>query len=276
MCGKAQKGEEKGMNVWSSFLIAFSMYSRLPVPRTDWTKEHMRYVMCFFPLVGTVLGALFLGVWKLCGLLGLGTALTAVLLTLLPVAVTGGIHMDGLMDTMDALSSWQPMEKKLEILKDSRAGAFAVLSCGCYLLLAFGVYAEIVEKNRGMFQNFADSRALFVLAFGFTVSRALSGLSVLTFPCAKNSGLAASFSDAAVKRAGVGAMAAYLVCCLAGMLLLDVPCALCMFVAAGISFFYYKKMSQKEFGGITGDLAGFFLQICELAMTVGWLLGSRL
>ena len=124
------------MNVWSSFLIAFSMYSRLLVPRTDWTKEHMRYVMCFFPLVGTVLGALFLVLWKICELLGLGTALTAVLLTLLPVAVTGGIHMDGLMDTMDALSSWQPMEKKLEIMKDSRAGAYAVLSCGCYLLLS--------------------------------------------------------------------------------------------------------------------------------------------
>ena len=150
------------MNVWSSFLIAFSMYSRLPVPRTDWTKEHMRYVMCFFPLVGTVLGALFLILWEICELLGLGTALTAVLLTLLPVVVTGGIHMDGLMDTMDALSSWQPMEKKLEILKDSRAGAFAVLSCGCYLLLSCGLYAEILEKNGGMLQNLTDSRKLFV------------------------------------------------------------------------------------------------------------------
>ena len=83
------------MNVWSSFLIAFSMYSRLPVPRTDWTKEHMRYVMCFFPLVGTVLGALFLVLWKICELLGLGTALTAVLLTLLPVAVTRGVFLAG-------------------------------------------------------------------------------------------------------------------------------------------------------------------------------------
>ena len=264
------------MNIWSSFLIAFSMYSRLPVPRTDWTKEHMRYVMCFFPLVGTALGILFLGLWKLCGFLRLGTVLTAVLLILLPVAVTGGIHMDGFMDTMDALSSWQPMEKKLEILKDSRAGAFAVLSCGCYLLLDFGLYAEILEKNMGMPPNLTDSRKLFVLALGFTVSRALSGLSVLTFPCAKNSGLAASFSDAAVKRAGVGTMIGYLCCCLAGMLFLDAKCALCMGAAAAGCFFYYRWMSRKEFGGITGDLAGFFLQICELAMTAAWLVGSRL
>ena len=264
------------MNVWSSFLIAFSMYSRLPVPRTDWTKEHMRYVMCFFPLVGTVLGALFLVLWKLCSLLGLGNTLTAVLLTLLPVAVTGGIHMDGLMDTMDALSSWQPMEKKLEILKDSRAGAFAVLSCGCYLLLSFGLYAEILEKNGGMLQNLTDSRKLFVLALGFTVSRALSGLSVLTFPCAKNSGLAASFSDAAVKKTGIWAMAGYLLCCAAGMLWLDARCAACMWAAAAVCFFYYKRVSRKEFGGITGDLAGFFLQICELAMAAAWLVGSHL
>lgn len=188
------------------FSLHFPCIPGCLVPRTDWTRTYaVRDVL--FPPGGNGAGCLFLVLWKICELLGLGTALTAVLLTLLPVAVTGGIHMDGLMDTMDALSSWQPMEKKLEILKDSRAGAFAVLSCGCYLLLSCGLYAEILEKQMGAMQNFSDSRKLFVLALGFTVSRALSGLSVLTFPCAKNSGLAASFSDAAVKKTGIWAMA---------------------------------------------------------------------
>ena len=67
-----------------------------------------------------------------------------------------------------------------------------------------------------------------------------------------------------------------LLCCAAGMLWLDARCAACMWAAAAVCFFYYKRMSRKEFGGITGDLAGFFLQICELAMAAAWLVGSHL
>ena len=48
------------MNVWYSFLIAFAMYSRVPVPTIDWTKERMRYVFCFFPAIGIVCG---FGLW---------------------------------------------------------------------------------------------------------------------------------------------------------------------------------------------------------------------
>ena len=61
---------------------------------------------------------------------------------LLPVLVTGGIHMDGFLDTTDALSSWQPREKKLEILKDSHAGAFAIIMGCSYFVLALGVWVR--------------------------------------------------------------------------------------------------------------------------------------
>ena len=60
----------------------------------------------------------------------------------LPLLITGGIHMDGFMDTVDALASHQSRERKLEILKDSACGAFAVLYCGVYLLLSFALYYE--------------------------------------------------------------------------------------------------------------------------------------
>ena len=48
------------MNLIRSFFIAFSMYSKIPMPRTDWTKESMRYAMCFFPVIGAVIGACFI------------------------------------------------------------------------------------------------------------------------------------------------------------------------------------------------------------------------
>lgn len=110
-----------------SFCMALAMYSKLPVPQVEWREENMAYAMCFFPVVGACIGLLMFAVLALANLLALSRALTAALLTVLPLAVTGGIHMDGFCDVADALSSHAPKEKKLEIMKDPRAGAFAVI-----------------------------------------------------------------------------------------------------------------------------------------------------
>lgn len=117
------------MHVIRSLCIAFSTYSRIPVPQVAWTDENRKYSMCFFPLIGAVIGLLLWGWLALCDVLGFGALLRGAVGALLPILVTGGIHMDGFMDTSDALASWQPPEKRLEILKDSHVGAFAVLGC---------------------------------------------------------------------------------------------------------------------------------------------------
>lgn len=88
--------------IWNSFKIAFAMYSKIPMPRADWEKENMRYMMCFFPFVGIVIGALMVSWSFLSGKLGVGDSLRGVIYVLIPVLVTGGIHLDGLLDTADA------------------------------------------------------------------------------------------------------------------------------------------------------------------------------
>ena len=101
--------------LWNSFKIAFAMYSKIPMPRADWEKENMRYMMCFFPLIGVVIGAVMV-LWSQAACwLEAGTLLRSVGYVLIPVLVTGGIHLDGLLDTADALSSYQTRERKLEI-----------------------------------------------------------------------------------------------------------------------------------------------------------------
>lgn len=133
--------------LWNSFKIAFAMYSKIPMPQSDWTRENMRYIMCFFPLIGVIIGAL---TW-LWGNLGLSVAQSrlfyAAVLVLIPVFVTGGIHLDGLLDTSDALHSYQPRERKLEILKDSHAGAFAIITAVVYFLLYLGAYSELTCRD---------------------------------------------------------------------------------------------------------------------------------
>ena len=90
--------------------------------------------MCFFPLIGAIIGGLS-WMWGYWGIrLVNSRTFYAVALLLIPVMVTGGIHLDGLLDTSDALHSYQSRERKLEILKDSHAGAFAILTAVVYFL----------------------------------------------------------------------------------------------------------------------------------------------
>lgn len=76
-------------------------------------------------------------------LLGVPATIVAAVLVALPVAVTGGIHLDGLCDTSDALASWTPRERKLEIMHDPRAGAFGVIGVVMYLILQFSLFTAL-------------------------------------------------------------------------------------------------------------------------------------
>ena len=88
-------------DVLRSAAMAFLMFSVIPMPRVEWKKENMRYMLCCLPLVGAVIaGALY--VWMLLSReLGFGRVLYAAGLTLLPVLLSGGIHLDGFCDTAD-------------------------------------------------------------------------------------------------------------------------------------------------------------------------------
>lgn len=246
----------------NSFKIAFSMYSKIPMPQSEWSKENMRYVMCFFPLIGVVIGGLSYLWGCYGGNLAESRAFLTVILLLIPVAVSGGIHLDGLLDTSDALNSYQPKERKLEILKDSNAGAFAIIVGICYFLLYYGVYSEMT------------ARALPVVCMGFVLSRALGAFSIASFPMAKNTGLAAAFSDGAQKRTVRIWSVIYGLVSGTGMILYSPLIGGMAVLGALLEYVYYYRMSMKEFGGITGDLAGFHMQLCELAIALFAVVGQ--
>ena len=244
------------MNLIRSFFVAFSMYSKIPMPRTEWTKASMKYSMCFFPLIGAVIGGISILWMYLADRMGSGVIFRTAILILIPVLITGGIHLDGLLDTADALSSYKTMEEKLEILKDSHAGAFAIIIGICYFILDFGIWSE------------AQLDAVKVLAVGYVLSRALSGLAVVSFKLAKNTGLAATFSDMALKSRVRIVMCIYVIGCAAFMIWMQPVAGVAGVAGALVTFIFYRNMAYKKFGGITGDLAGFFLQICELVMAI--------
>lgn len=237
------------MTVLQTIAVAFAMFSALPVPQFEWNEKNMRYAMCAFPLIGLVCGVL----WCLCGVLPLPELARAAAFCLVPVAVTGGIHLDGYADTSDALSSYGDRKKKLEILKDSHCGAFAVIRLCCYFVAYFGLCGSV---------RFTP-RAGLCWTLALVLERGLSGLAVAAFPMAKNTGLAHTFATAA-DRESVQKILIVLSVLLAAALIALGGGALV--AAALLVLWRYHHVAVKEFGGITGDLAGWFLQKAEFWM----------
>lgn len=230
------------------------MYSKIPMPRIEWNESSMKYTMCFFPLVGAVIGAVIYAAGQLMLWRGAPKLLFAAVMCVIPIIITGGIHMDGYIDTADALSSYGDRKKRLEIMSDPHIGAFAVIWTAVYFVLSLGLWSAV------------DSGKLLAASFVFVISRALSGLGVVLFKPAKTSGLAAMFKNAAQKRVSAAVLLLWLAGAFTAAALLFYECAAAVAAAAAITFAAHYLNCRRNFGGITGDLAGAFLQTAELAM----------
>lgn len=247
--------------ILKSVCVAFSLYSKIPMPRFNWNSSDMKYHFVFFPFVGVFIGALEF-FWKILQeKFDFGAPLYLCVAVSIPLLVTGGIHLDGFMDTQDALSSYGSKQKKLEILEDPHLGAFSVIKTAVYFLLILGFGSEIKSFS-----------AILCVCFSFVFSRIFSALGVLFLKKAKSSGMAKTESENSSKKI-VGSILAFeflffsvlmifLLHKTGGMradflsifvfLSLALSCAICFFTA------------KKNFGGITGDIAGFFVCITEL------------
>lgn len=241
------------MTLLETIAVAFSMFSAVPMPQFAWNQRNMRYALCAFPLVGLVIGLFCWGAAALCDVLGLPNLLRGAVLCLIPVLVTGGIHLDGYSDTCDALASHASPEKKQEILKDPHVGSFAVIRLCGYFVLTFALWASL-----------PDYRPMPIL-LGFCLSRTQSGLAVASFPLAKNTGLAHTFAQAADKRRVRLVLISLDILLSLGLCLCGIS-GLLMALAAHLVLAYYHRMSRKQFCGLSGDLAGWFLQTAELWM----------
>lgn len=252
--------------LWRGLLTAFSMYSALPVPQVEWNADSMKYALCFFPLVGAAVGALC-GLWGwLCGIWGLSAFLYAGGMVLIPLLVTGGIHLDGFVDTSDGLHSHLEPARKLEIMKDPHIGAFGVIRCGMYLLALFALAGTLAETPRmGL-----------LYAAGFMTARGFSAFAIVTFPAAKNTGLARLFADAAQKMTVRVVGVLFVLLGFGVMMRLDIWAGLLAALGSVLLYGWFYRMSRREFGGITGDLAGYLVCLMELWFLAAAVLGGIL
>lgn len=248
----------------SGLLVAFGMYSALPLPQVEWKKNTMRYALGFLPLIGMIVGLAEFGWLYLARRIGLTGMLYAAGAVAIPIALTGGIHLDGFTDTCDALCSYGDREKRLEILKDPHIGAFGVMWLIVLLLIQIGLFAQLYETPQ---------LAALLLA-GYALARAFGGNMIVTQECAKDSGLAHLFAENADKKQVSYIMAGWIAACVCFQLCLGGMVGLFVFLLVLLYFVYHVRKCYKIFGGITGDLCGMCITICETLVLLVAVIGG--
>lgn len=241
------------------------MYSRFPVPKVEWKEENRRYALGFFPLVGAAVGGLLL-LWRyVCDELRAGQFIFSAGAVFLPVLVTGGIHLDGFCDVNDARASFAGRDKRLEIMSDPHIGSFAVIKLCLYFIIQTALFSQVT----GM-------KMTAVIAAGYVVSRALSGLTAVTFKSAKSSGTLQSFVRPAHRRITIAMQVCFILLSGTAMVFLCPIPGIAALTAALLVLAYHRYTAYRDFGGITGDLCGWFLQVCEIAMLTAAFISERI
>ncbi|MBQ9590021.1 MAG: adenosylcobinamide-GDP ribazoletransferase [Butyrivibrio sp.] len=244
------------MKILKSIAVAFSMYSRIPMPHFTWAGEDMKYHLIFFPWIGIVIASLEYLWMYVCKYFDIGKEPFALIAVVIPLLITGGFHVDGFMDTSDALSSWQEKDKRLEILKDPHIGAFSVINLLVAVLI---LLSAVLMMNKKSFCFWIVS---------FFIARTVSGISVIKIKNAKKDGLLNTESRTASTKVVFIFLLIELFIGFGYMLYLSAVLAVVQILAWGLFWGYFRKMALDKFGGITGDLAGWFVTVGEVIAAV--------
>jgi adenosylcobinamide-GDP ribazoletransferase len=256
------------MKFIKGFLINLQFFTAIPIKlELPMDKEHLRKAVQTFPLLGLFQGIIYAYIlFFLLEWTPFSHQTVAFILWLTTILITGGIHLDGWMDASDAYFSYQDKQKRLEIMKDPRMGAFGVISVIILLSCRFLFFYDITEKV-----NFLS---YILIATVPILSKSVMGMMLLTVKTAKNEGLGRMFQAAANPKVlwiyPVYIIAYLYIAFLLGIGFISIGI---LFLAALVSYLICRRNARKWFGGITGDVLGASVEGTELLlwMTV-WLL----
>jgi adenosylcobinamide-GDP ribazoletransferase len=246
---------------FASFLVSLRFLTRLPVPfvRTV-DPPRLKDAMAMFPVVGLLIGAMSGGALVLASMAGLPDLFCALFALGLMAMATGAFHEDGLADVADGFGGGVTREERLEIMRDSRIGAYGTLALIIAVLARASLLTVLLDLPPAailalMAGAAAFSRALMVDLLSTTRPARANGLAVLAGQPTRRTGLAAI---------AVGGLAAGL----AGYVFLSWIVALVALIAAGLALGAVRQLAMRKIGGQTGDVCGAAQVVAETAMLV--------
>lgn len=234
------------------FVTGFQFLTRIPiVSQSEWSVESFGRSVKFFPIIGGIIGLLLFGfVYVIQYLSGSRVPIHAIGIgvILFEIFLTGGLHCDGLMDTVDGVFSGRPREQMLEIMKDSRVGAFGAMAFSLLILVKYSLMMDIEFNLLPL--------ALLVMPI---VGRIAVVVGIVFYPYARANGLGKVFYECSHRQT----------LCVAGItaLLLVVPLgkiaiiSTVIGVAVAVAFCQYVN---KKLGGLTGDVYGAIVELTEV------------
>jgi adenosylcobinamide-GDP ribazoletransferase len=237
---------------FDDFAIATAVLTRLPVGAAAPADGSIAAAGWAFPLVGAGIGAVSAVAFFVAGIAGLADMPSALLAILAGVAITGAFHEDGLADTADGFGGGRGRDDKLAIMRDSRHGTFGIVAIAFSIGLRAAALATIgdpIHAGLALIAAHAASRG------------ALPPLMRLLRP-ARSDGLAAAAGRPS-HMVAIGAVAIGAVIALAVLGPLTGAVALAL---VGVTVALAAVLAQRQIGGYTGDVLGFFQQIGEIVM----------
>ncbi|AGL01343.1 adenosylcobinamide-GDP ribazoletransferase [Desulfoscipio gibsoniae] len=231
-----------------TFCFALQHLTRINIYKGDFDEAAFGRAAVFFPLVGLLLGVLLLSAQMLLSYI-FPVPLIAGMLVVLMVIMTGGMHLDGFMDTVDGVFSGRPRAMKLDIMRDSRVGAFGVLGLACLLLLKYNVFLTVAIPL--IYQ---------AILLASILSRWSMVYAIACFPYARKEGLGTLYNRYTGKRelfwaTGSTIIMVALVAWAAGLILL--------LAAWGWVHLMGSRLTG-DLGGLTGDIYGATAETTEL------------
>ena len=280
------------------FLLAVQFFTRIPVtgPLAEWvgfSPAMLRASAGHFPGVGVLVGLVAAGVYALLMALlpdaALSPVVAAVLSTVATALLTGGFHEDGLADLTDGLGGSSDKARALEIMKDSRVGAFGamalVLALGAKIAL-LGLLGSVEGTPNGwldgpwlesFFKAPVSGSALTgwyacgALLAGHVVSRTLPLLLIAWLPHVGDA--ATSKSKPLADKISLNSLLTAFLWCFSALVTVSIAfSAINLIVAcsfAVLALLWVGRLLQRRLQGFTGDALGAAQQVCELAFYLG-------
>jgi len=231
--------------------LCLVFFTRLPLPVLDFRGRSLAAAIWAAPVAGLVVGLIGAIVFATAERFGLAMGPAAALALVATVITTGCLHEDGLSDVADGFGGGKSRGRKLDIMRDSRIGAYGAVALALSLLIRWNVLSEFAEPTQ----------ALFALVAAHGASRGVLGAFMHLLPSARSDGLSASAGAVSFEVAATGAVLGAI-----PLLLLGIGGAIAALVLLGLLFAAFHALCLNQIGGQTGDTIGALQQVSEIAV----------
>ncbi|MGX5802467.1 adenosylcobinamide-GDP ribazoletransferase [Bradyrhizobium sp. Arg314] len=231
--------------------LSLVFFTRLRLPSSDFSGRSLADAIWAAPFAGLAVAIIGALVYAIATVLGLATGPAAALTLAATMLVTGCLHEDGFSDIADGFGGGRTRDRKLEIMRDSRIGAYGAAALGISLLIRWSALSQLAGPGH----------VFLALLAAHAASRGLFGAFMHLLPPARSDGLSAGAGTVARETAIVGAALGA-----AALLALGLGGAIAALILLGLLFTAFRALCLSQIGGQTGDTIGALQQLGEIAV----------